>query len=312
MPTPALAAETRPYLQTPVLLGLSGGRDSVALLRLLLDRGTPLHACHIHHGIRGAAADGDAAFCLDLCGRFGVPFHLHYIDCPALAKQTGQSLETAARNARRRIMTGLARECGCRAIALAHHADDQAETVLFRLCRGAAGLRGMRPVHRAQGMLWLRPLLDCPRVALTAYLQGLGQDWREDATNAVPDVARNRMRLEVLPALDRALGRKVSPIINRSARLHEDTRAALDAALDALPLLDPQGRLYLPFLLDKPLALRKAVLHRYLTHAGVPDVDEAMVLAVDALLPPTAHPSCQSLPGGFRAVRSHKRLIIER
>lgn len=312
MPLPALAAETEPYLQTPVLLGLSGGRDSVALLRLLLDRGTPLHACHIHHGIRGAEADGDALFCRDLCGQTGVPFHLRHIDCPALAEKTGQSLETAARNARRSIMIGLARECGCRAIALAHHADDQAETVLFRLCRGAAGLRGMHPVHRAQGMLWLRPLLGCPRATLTAYLQELGQAWREDATNAVPDVARNRMRLEVLPALDRALGREVSPIINRSARLHEDTRAALDAALDALPLLDPQGRLYLPFLLAQPLVLRKAVLHRYLTHAGVPDVDEAMVLAVDSLLPPTAHPSCRSLPGGFRAVRSHKRLAIER
>lgn len=307
---PALEPETLPYLQESVLLGLSGGRDSVALLRLLSDHGTPLHACHIHHGIRAAAADADAAFCRDLCKQLGVPFHLYHIDCPALAKQTGQSLETAARNARRRIMLELAQECACQAIALAHHADDQAETILFRLCRGAAGLRGMLPVHRAENMLWLRPLLGCPRAAITTYLQNLGQAWREDATNAVPDVARNRMRLEVMPALRRALGREVAPIINRSTHLQEETRAALDAALDALPLLDPQGRLYLPFLLTQPLALRKAVLHRYLTQAGVPDVDEAMVLAVDALLPPMAHPSRRSLPGAFQAVRRHKRLVI--
>lgn len=306
----SLAPETLPHLQKPVLLGLSGGRDSVALLRILLHHGTPVYACHIHHGIRGEAADEDAAFCRRLCEQYSVPFRLYRIDCPALAAQKRQSLETAAREARRSIMIELAQQSDCHAIALAHHADDQAETILFRLCRGASGLRGMQPAYRAEGMLWLRPLLNQPRAHITAYLQALGQDWREDATNAVADVARNRMRLEALPALERALGREVAPIINRSARLHEETRDALNAALDALPLLDPQGRLYLPFLLTQPLALRKAVLHRYLTRAGVPDADEAMVLAVDALLPPDAHPSCLSLPGGFRAVRRQKRLII--
>ena len=309
--TPTPAAETLPWLKTPVLLGLSGGRDSVALLHLLLRCSTPVHACHVHHGIRGAEADGDAAFCRDLCADLGVPFHLHHIDCPALAAQSGQSLETAAREARRRYMAELARECGCKAIALAHHADDQAETVLFRLCRGAAGLRGMHAVHEAQGVVWLRPLLGCTRAQLTAWLQNMGQTWREDGTNAIPDVARNRIRLEAMPALSRALGREVAPIINRSARLQEETLTALEAALDLLPTKDPQGRLYLPFVLQQPLALRKAILHRYLVQSGVPDVNEAMVQAVEALLPPDSPVSMRSLPGGLRAARRHKRLVIE-
>lgn len=295
-----------------MLLGLSGGRDSVALLRLLLLHGTEVHACHVHHGIRGAEADADAEFCRGLCRGLGVPFHLHRIDCPALAQQTGQSLETVAREQRRLYMAGLARECGCKAIALAHHADDQAETVLFRLCRGAAGLRGMRAVHEALGVMWLRPLLDCPRRQLTAWLQSIRQPWREDSTNAVPDVARNRLRLEALPALERAMGREVAPIINRCARLQEETLAALESALDQLPTHDPQGRLYLPYVLQQPPALRKAILHHYLVQNGVHDVNEAMVLAVDALLPPDTKVSSRPLPGGMRAVRRHKRLCIEK
>jgi tRNA(Ile)-lysidine synthase TilS/MesJ len=112
-------------------------------------------------------------------------------------------------------------------VALAHHADDQAETVLFRLARGAAGLRGMQPVHVAAGITWVRPLLGLRRAEITAWLQQIGQPWRDDATNDVPDVARNALRLEVLPALNKALGRDVTPILGRSARLQAETLDAL-------------------------------------------------------------------------------------
>ena len=126
----------------PVVIGLSGGRDSVALLRMLAMRGVPMQACHVHHGIRGEAADGDAQFCRELCRQFDVPFAEYRVDVPAKAKQSGESLETTARRERRRILVEHALSVGFRAVALAHHADDQAETVLFNLARGAAGLRG--------------------------------------------------------------------------------------------------------------------------------------------------------------------------
>ncbi|MBQ2379328.1 MAG: tRNA lysidine(34) synthetase TilS [Akkermansia sp.] len=301
------------YLERPIVIGLSGGRDSVALLHMLAEKHcdlNELHAVHIHHGIRGEEADTDADFCRELCAQLAIPYEEHRIDAPALAASTGESLETAARHARRAILKDAAARHSA-AIALAHHANDQAETVLFRLARGAAGPRGMEPISRAEGCIWLRPLLDCTREQLTEWLTARGYTWRDDSTNAVADVTRNRLRLEVIPALNRAMGRDVTPILNRSARLQSETHLALDFALAALPSEDPQGRLYLPFVLAQPLPLRKAILRRYLLRCGVPGVDEATVLAVDAMLPPDSPTARRCLPGGYTAIRRQKRLILE-
>lgn len=301
-----------PHLHGAVLVGLSGGRDSVALLHVLLQQGCCVHACHVHHGIRGTAADADAEFCRALCERLKVPFEQHRIDVPALAEARRVSLETAARTARRELLAAAAARCGTNCVALAHHADDQAETVLFRLARGAAGYRGMQPIHAAQGILWLRPLLEYTRSDITRYLEAMGESWVEDATNAVADVARNRIRLEVLPALNRALERDVAPILNRSAAQQADTLAALEEAFDLLPLTDPQGRLYLPALAERSPAFRRAVLHHYLTRAGVPGLTHAHICAVDTILPPNSPTHSVNLPGGYRALRRQKRLLAER
>lgn len=295
--------------QTAVL-GLSGGRDSVALLLLLQEQGVSVRALHVHHGIRGAAADADAAFCRALCAARGVPFAEVRVDVPALAAASGESLETAARVARRGALAEHARALGTRFVVLAHHADDNAETVLFRLARGSAGYRGMQPAHEAQGICWLRPLLGIRRAMLTAYLEARGQTWAEDATNAVPDVARNALRLEVLPALNRAMGRDVTPVLTRSARMQGETQAALETALSLLPLTDPQGRLYLPALEGQGTAFRKAVLHRYLSLAGVPELTEELVVAVESLLSPESPASCLNLPGNLFARRREKRLLL--
>ena len=308
---PALEPACLPFLQQPVVLGLSGGRDSVALLRLLVQQGCCVHALHVHHGIRGAAADADANFCARLCDELEVPFELKQVDVPGLAAEQGISMETAGRQARRWLLAAAAHRCGGNTVALAHHADDQAETVLFRLARGAAGMRGMQPVYEAAGTTWLRPLLGLRRAEITAWLQQIGQPWRDDSTNAVPDVARNSLRLEALPALNKALGRDVTPILARSARLHAETLDALDAALEALPSEDPQGRLYLPFLWQQSVALQKAIVHRYLQKKSVADISEELVLAVVDILPATAQTARVNLPGGRYACRRERRLVIE-
>lgn len=305
-----LEPDCLPYLQKPVVLGLSGGRDSVALLHLLVQQGCTVHALHVHHGIRAAEADADAAFCARLCDELDVPFELQRVDVPSLATEQGVSLETAGRHARRWLLAAAARRCrGC-VVALAHHADDQAETVLFRLARGAAGLRGMQPVHEASGITWLRPMLSWRRSDITGWLQQMGQNWCEDATNAVADVARNTLRLEAMPALNKALGRDVTPILSRSARLHAETLDALEAALAVLPSQDPQGRLYLPFVWEQPVVLQKAVVRRYLQQHSVSDISEEMVLAILAILPPGASASRVNLPGNRQAVRKERRLLI--
>lgn len=294
------------------LVGLSGGRDSVALLLLLKELGCRyLAACHVHHGIRGAEADADEQFCMDLCRRLDIRLICRRVDVPALAEETGQSLETAARNARRDILLQEARNIGALSIALAHHADDQAETVLFRMGRGAAGMRGMKAVDLYEGTTLLRPLINITRAQITDWLIAHGESWRDDSTNNVADVARNCIRHEVLPAFNRAMGRDVTPILCRSARLQDETLCALKAAIEALPCLDPQGRLYLPFVLEQPDELRKAIIHHYLQQQEVPQIDEALVLAIDEMLPADARPSRRSLPGGFTAIRRQKRLIIQ-
>ena len=300
-----------PYLDGVVLVGLSGGRDSVALLHLLLQQGCCVHACHVHHGIRGAAADADAAFCESLCARLRVPLELHRVDVPARARRDRVSLETAARSARRELLSAAAARCAAVCVALAHHADDQAETVLFRIARGAAGLRGMLPVHEAAGIVWVRPLLEYRRSELTAWLESLGEPWVDDATNAVPDVARNRLRLEVLPALNRALGRDVVPVLTRSAALQADTLTALAEALEQLNLLDPQGRLYLPALEGRSPAFRRAVVQHFLSRSGVPGLSSAHISEVESILSPQAGQSVVSLPGGYRVHRRQRRLVVE-
>lgn len=300
-----------PYLSGVVLVGLSGGRDSVALLHMLLRQGCRVCACHVHHGIRGEAADADAAFCRSLCERLGVDFELLWVDVPARAARDKVSLETAARSARRELLCEVAERCGASCVALAHHADDQAETVLFRLARGAAGARGMQPVHEAGGMVWVRPLLACRRAEITAWLEAAGESWVEDATNAVADVSRNRLRLEVLPALNRAMGRDTVPILSRSAEVQADTLAALAEAFEMLRLTDPQGRLYLPALQERSAAFRRAVVHHYLSRCGVPGLSSILINRVVDILPPGAGEAVVNLPGGYRAHRRQKRLFVE-
>ncbi len=311
---PQLHPDCTPWLQTPLLVGLSGGRDSVALLHLLAEQGCTLSACHVHHGIRGEEADEDAELCRQHCNALGIPLHLIHVDVPGLARQAGESLELAARNARLRALAEAREHSGAAAIALAHHADDQAETALFRLARGAAGPLAMRPVSEggeSHPGIWLRPLLLCRRHELTAWLHSRGLPWRDDATNDdATCCTRNALRHEVLPALTRAMGRDVAPIIARSARVQADAQQALQEALAQLPLTDPQGRLYLPALEGRSRAFTRAVLFRYLTLAGVPGVDEATLLRVESILPPTATCSRLSLPAHWQATRHHRRLEL--
>ena len=297
-------------IENVAVVGLSGGRDSVALLLILKEvmGGKHLSACHVNHCIRGAEADEDERFCADLCERLGVPFYSERVDVPALAAKSGLSLETAARQARYEVF----RKLGIETIVLAHHADDQAETVLFNMARGSAGPRGMKPIDKQDGNLLLRPLLNVRREDITQWLIERNETWRDDATNEIADVTRNRLRHEIIPALNDTLGRDVTPILCRSARLQDETLSALESAINALPILDPQQRLYLPFVIAQDEALRKAIVRYHLKMKGVPHIDEATVIRVNDILDPNnSSASRVCLPGGYMAIRRNKRLIIE-
>jgi tRNA(Ile)-lysidine synthase len=186
---------------------VSGGADSTALLlglrSLAPEFGLSLHAAHLHHGLRGAEADADLAFVRDLCARLGVPLSASRWDCRARMRRRGLSGQAGLRTLRREFLGVVAGRVGAAAIATAHTADDQLETVLLRLVRGSglAGLGGMSP--RRGG--WIKPLLDTPRADIEADLRAIGQPWREDRTNRDPRYARSRVRHDVIPALLRAL-----------------------------------------------------------------------------------------------------------
>ena len=218
-PNPALdTALLKPGLRLAV--ALSGGADSVALLRVLAGRsgelGLALHAAHLHHGLRGAEADADLAFCRELAAKLGLPFHEARVDTAREAQanpksgkadETGkpaESIEEAARRLRYAWFRKLMASGEFDAVATAHTLDDQAETVLAKFLRGAwtEGLAGIHPVLEFPEGKILRPLLAATHAEIEAYLRELGQDWREDTSNRHLTFTRNRIRHELLPLLE--------------------------------------------------------------------------------------------------------------
>lgn len=193
-----------PVRQKRLLVALSGGADSVALLHLLADARESMHlalvAAHIDHCIRGDESRADAEFCREMCQALNIEFHLRRIDVPAAARASGEGLETAARRLRYEALRQCKCESQCDFIALAHHLDDQAETVLMHLLRGCGseGIGGMREID---GDLY-RPLLNVPKSALTQFLTERSIPWREDRTNAEAFTPRNALRLHALPILE--------------------------------------------------------------------------------------------------------------
>lgn len=184
-----------------IAVGVSGGADSVALLRFLAalrpQFGWDLLVCHIHHGLRGAEADRDECFVRALAEQLGLPCAVSRIDAAALALRDHISVEEAGRMARYAFFAQTTGEGG--RIATAHTLDDSIETVLMNLVRGT-GLRGLCGIPRIRGNI-VRPLLDCTRAEVEDYLGALGQPYCTDSTNLTDDYTRNRIRHDILPRL---------------------------------------------------------------------------------------------------------------
>lgn len=228
-------AAFRPTL--PLAVGLSGGADSTALLLACVRRWPgQVQAFHVHHGLQ-AAADHFATFCGDLCARLGVPLSIQRVNA---RHAPGQSPEDAARQARYEAFRALAQQnpavLAIQSIALAQHADDQAETVLLALSRGAgvAGLAAMPSRWQRDGLDWHRPLLGVAGAEVRAWLQAQGQDWIEDPSNQNLQYTRNRIRRQLMPALTEAFP-AWRDTVARSAR-HAAEAAELAQVLAAIDL----------------------------------------------------------------------------
>ncbi|MGH9804003.1 MAG: tRNA lysidine(34) synthetase TilS, partial [Candidatus Acidiferrales bacterium] len=220
-----------------VAVACSGGADSVALLLLLNELKEPLglvlRAAHLNHQLRGAESDGDEAFVRQLAHGLGLECVAERVDVAAQASAQKLNLEEAGREARRDFFESVLGGGRADAVAVAHTLDDQAETVLSRLLRGAGtrGLAGIYPVIEvAGGGRLVRPLLAFRREELRGYLRSTGQPWREDTSNQSRDRLRNQLRLDALPVLERIAGPHISDHLGRlaeQAREEESLWAAL-------------------------------------------------------------------------------------
>jgi tRNA(Ile)-lysidine synthase len=310
-----------PWLETASprrrwLVGVSGGADSVALLHLLVQDGwRKLVVCHLDHRLRGRASTEDGRFVSKLAASLGLPFEIERVEVARLAQERGESLETAARWARHEFFAACSRKHRCSRVILAHHADDQAETVLWNLLRGSHGLKGMRvaqSIVTATGtpLDLFRPLLGQRRSDLRAWLTARGLRWREDASNGEAVAARNRLRNEAIPLLAEIAGRDISPMLARAAATAEETQEILAWALAQARLCDPQGRLHLPAMRLLPVPLQRAAMARFLKEQAVAEVDRALVGRAIGLLE-IAGPAMVNLPGGGRLRRREARIFVE-
>ncbi|MES2438180.1 MAG: tRNA lysidine(34) synthetase TilS [Verrucomicrobiota bacterium] len=319
--SPVTLAEKIPWFSSASrrrrwLIGVSGGADSVALLHLLVGSGfRNLVVCHLDHGLRGRASTGDSKFVRRLADQLGLDCEMARADVKELMNERSESLETAARNARLAFFAECAKKHRCPRILLAHHADDQAETVLWNLLRGSHGLKGMRKSRKltageSVGLELIRPLLEIRREDLIAWLKSHGHRWREDASNAEPIAIRNRLRHEALPLLGEISGRDAVSALARGASETEEAEALEAWALDQAKVLDPQGRLHLPVLRALPVALQRIALRKFLQEGGVGSIDRELIERGLGLLD-VGNPAAINLPGGGTLRRREARLRIE-
>ncbi|MDO4356714.1 MAG: tRNA lysidine(34) synthetase TilS [Clostridia bacterium] len=207
------------------LVALSGGADSVYLLYALLSSGARVSAAHFHHGLRGESADRDRDFCRELCGWLNVPFYEGGAEVSAYAKLEALGVESAARVLRYRFLRNVREGIGADVIALGHHMDDQAETVLMHLLRGS-GLRGAGGMSEREGDLY-RPLLGLTKAQIVNRLVAGGVEWREDETNAVCDNPRNALRNLILPRIAEIYP-GANQALSRFAQIAREDGAMLD------------------------------------------------------------------------------------
>lgn len=301
------------------LIGLSGGRDSVALLHFLVGQGyRKLVLCHLNHGLRGRESGQDAALVQRLAKRYQLACETLKVDIRKRAGETRASLETTGREERLSFFLATAKKHRCRSVFLAHHADDDAETVLHNLFRGTGlqGVSGMKPVHETlSGLLLVRPLLDATRADINDYVAAHKLPYREDSSNQSTEYTRNRVRHELLPLLADLFQRDVSPLLKRFSALAARDHAFLNTLSQSFALQhalfneDGSLRLRAEFKKAHP-ALQSRILQRWLVEAHeVPKIGQREIEAAISMLRPDG-PARVNLPGNRQLRRKAGRLTV--
>jgi tRNA(Ile)-lysidine synthetase-like protein len=299
-PVPACETTLTP-LPEKLLVGVSGGVDSVALLHALVRTGRRPVVLHFDHGWRAESGD-DARWVRDLAGQLGLRF------IGGKMKAAGAPREAEARAARYAFFARTAGKLGIPDLVLAHHADDQVETFLLQLLRGGgAAARGMEAVSRREGLILHRPWLGVWKREIAAYARRCRLAWREDATNADTRHRRNLVRRRLLPYLHKLAGKQVAQNLWRAAEIQRAESEWLDALC-----ADEARRSELPVktLRAAPIARQRRTILRWLQQGGVSDISFADVEAVRGLLE-NRIPAKVNLSAGWFARRRAGKIFVE-
>ncbi|MEY2481147.1 MAG: tRNA(Ile)-lysidine synthase [Verrucomicrobiota bacterium] len=298
------------------LVAVSGGRDSVALLHLLVDLGYKnLIVCHLNHQLRGKSSDADARFVEKLAEKNHVDLVLGSTNVGALAAKKQMSIETAGRVARYSFFAKTAKQKRCSTIFLAHHADDLVETFLLNLFRGAgtSGLSAMREVSMRKidnvDLTLVRPLLGIWRADIDKYVRAHRLKFREDASNKNLAPLRNRLRRRIIPYIEKQFGRNVRASVWRAATIAAEEENFFDALLPAK--LARLSNLAVKELRSLPLALQRRSLRDWLRAGDVPDVSFDLIERVRALLDLVGRVAKTNLPQDRHVRRRGGKIFIE-
>ncbi len=298
------------------LVGVSGGRDSVALLHRLVDLGyRQLIVCHLNHQLRGRSSDADARFVQKRVAKYELDLAIGSAHVRTLARKKKLSIETAAREARYKFFAKIAKQKHCHTIFLAHHADDLVETFLLNLFRGAglAGLAAMPEVSirriDAVDLTIVRPLLGIWRDEIDRYVREHRVKFHEDASNKNLVPLRNRLRRRIIPYIEKQFGRKVRISIWRAATIAAEEEKVFETLLPQT--LSGTTALSVQSLGAMPLAVRRRTLHEWLRASDVPDVSYDLIERVRALLDPAKRVAKTNLPGNRHVRRRARKIFIE-
>ena len=296
------------------LIGVSGGRDSVALLHWLVNLGyKKLIVCHLNHQLRGRSSLADARFVEKITLRYQAEFELESVNVRAFATKQKMSVETAARDSRYSFFAKVAKRRRCHTIFLAHHADDLVETFLINLFRGAgsAGLAAMREVSTRcideVGLTIVRPFLGVWRKEIDNYMRKHRLTFREDASNKNLNPLRNRIRHRVIPYLEKILGRNIRPAIWRAATIAGEEEAWIDSQLPDSSDIE----LSVAKLRALPVALQRRAIFKWLRGQNIAEVGFDVIESVRSLLDQDARVAKVNLARNRHARRRAGNVFVE-
>lgn len=301
-----------------VLLALSGGADSCALLHALKqlseERNFRLCLAHVNHGIRGAEAERDELFCRQLADRYHLECFVLHADVPDLAQKSGKGIEEVAREVRYTYFAQLMQRENIPILVTAHHADDALETVLFHLARGSGrrGIGGISPVRAFSNGFLVRPFLPIPKAELLSYCEKHGLQFVTDSTNGDISYARNRIRKEVVPVLEDLFGSPQTKAAALCADLREEEEFLNAFSEERLRALKHADGLSLTDLQALPVPVRKRCLRLWLEENGISGIDRVQLQRFEDAFRSRKRPCKIPLQGECFAVLERDRLALRK